>query len=149
MLIELKIKRQGGTKVDIDGQNYHFKPANDNPDAPHVAQVTNEEHIARFLAITEGYRIAPDSTAQAAAAASGTAPTGSASTNTGTGTSQPEAKGLVLKRGDEEVNLKDMSRSKLLAFCAENDIEVTTKMKAMNVGDLRAEIFRLATTSEG
>lgn len=149
MLIELKIKRAGGTKVSMGEQDYHFKPASAEEGAPHVAEVTNEEHIARFLGITEGYRIAPGSTAAAAPALTG-APQGSGTSTGGQGGSEQTGSArMVLKRGDEEVNLEDMSRSKLLAFCAENDIEVTTKMKAMNVGDLRAEIFRLATTAEG
>lgn len=47
------IKRQGGTKVDIDGVNYHFKPEKD--DGPHVAEVTNPAHVARFIGIPEAY----------------------------------------------------------------------------------------------
>jgi hypothetical protein len=54
MKIECKLKREGGSKIDLDNIEYHFAPG---ADGAHVAEVENDEHIARFLAIPEGYRI--------------------------------------------------------------------------------------------
>jgi hypothetical protein len=54
MLIESKIKRDGGTHVTIDTTAYHFAPQDDGA---HVATVTDEAHQDRFLSITEGYRV--------------------------------------------------------------------------------------------
>lgn len=55
MLIRCKIQRKGGSKVLMGGIEYHFKPHDDAPDSPHIANVTNEEHIAKFLSVTEAY----------------------------------------------------------------------------------------------
>lgn len=54
MQIECKLKREGGTKADIDGIVYHFTPL---ADGAHVADVLNEKHQDRFLSISEGYRL--------------------------------------------------------------------------------------------
>ena len=54
MLIECKLHREGGTKVQLNGKEYHFAP---QPDGSHVAEVTDEDHIAQLLAIPEGYKI--------------------------------------------------------------------------------------------
>lgn len=57
MNIECKLKRDGGSKIDLGGIEYHFAPV---ADGAHVADVEEDEHIARFLAIPEGYRIYKD-----------------------------------------------------------------------------------------
>jgi hypothetical protein len=62
MNIESIIRRQGGTKVELDGVSYHFEPI---ADGRHVAFVEDEDHIGKFLAIPEGYRIAKGVTAAA------------------------------------------------------------------------------------
>lgn len=54
MKIECKLHREGGTYAEVGGVEYHFEP---QPDGSHVADVTDEDHIARFLAIPEGYKI--------------------------------------------------------------------------------------------
>ncbi len=46
--------RTGGTKVDIDGLEYHFAPLEDGA---HVAEVTDEAHIDRFLSISDHYKV--------------------------------------------------------------------------------------------
>lgn len=56
MQIESKIRRKNGTKALLDDTEYHFKPAKEG--GPHVANVTDQAHIARFLSITEGYCVA-------------------------------------------------------------------------------------------
>lgn len=54
MDIESKIKREGGTIVDMGTAKYHFAP---REDGAHVANVQDEAHADRFLSITEGYRL--------------------------------------------------------------------------------------------
>lgn len=54
MDIESKIKREGGTHVDMGTKKYHFAPLEDGA---HVAAVDDEAHQDRFLSITEGYRV--------------------------------------------------------------------------------------------
>lgn len=49
MKIESRIKRRNGHSVEIDGATYEFRPP------AYVAEVTNQAHIDRLLAITEGY----------------------------------------------------------------------------------------------
>jgi hypothetical protein len=54
MKIQCTILRDGGSKVDLDGTQYHFEPLEDGS---HVADVENENHADRFLAISEGYKV--------------------------------------------------------------------------------------------
>lgn len=54
LMIECKLHREGGTHAEIDGVTYHFKPRSDGA---HVARVDRDDHIERFLAIPEGYRL--------------------------------------------------------------------------------------------
>lgn len=54
MKIECKLHREGGTKAEIDGTEYHFAPQDDGA---HVAFVANERHQDRFLSISEAYRL--------------------------------------------------------------------------------------------
>lgn len=53
MLIVCKIKREGGSNVEIGKKKYHFKPQ--EAGGEHIAEVTDDEHIARLLAIKEAY----------------------------------------------------------------------------------------------
>lgn len=55
MKIESLLRRPGGTKVTLDGVEYHFKPG---PDGREFADVTNSDHIGIFTSIREGYRVA-------------------------------------------------------------------------------------------
>lgn len=54
MKIQCKLLREGGTRAEIGGIEYHFEPL---ADGAHVAEVTDVEHIDRFLAIPEGYKV--------------------------------------------------------------------------------------------
>jgi len=58
MLIKCKQKREGGSKIEIGGSTYHFKP--EAGDGDHVCEVADKNHIGRFLSITEGYELAGD-----------------------------------------------------------------------------------------
>jgi hypothetical protein len=55
MDIQSLIERVGGTVVTMGSTAYHFKPREAN--GPHLAVVNARKHIARFLAIPEGYCI--------------------------------------------------------------------------------------------
>jgi hypothetical protein len=57
MKIESIIKRDPPTEIDLDGTVYKFKP---DEHGRHVAEVTDKHHIARLLAISEGYQLADD-----------------------------------------------------------------------------------------
>lgn len=70
MYIECKLKREGGSKIEIGSTQYHFAP---QADGAHVAFVENPEHQDRFVSIPEAYRIyrgaeAPAPTAKPVAA---------------------------------------------------------------------------------
>lgn len=54
MKIECKLKREGGTHVDLGKTKYHFAPL---ADGAHVALVEDEAHQDRFLSIPEAYRL--------------------------------------------------------------------------------------------
>lgn len=54
MLIQCILKRDGGSKIDLDGIAYHFEPL---ADGAHVVDVADEVHADRFLAIPEGYKL--------------------------------------------------------------------------------------------
>ncbi len=57
MKIQCILQREGGTSVEIDGEEYRFAP---DSDGRHVCDVKNSKHIQRFLSIPEGYQIADD-----------------------------------------------------------------------------------------
>ena len=63
MRIEHTLKRPGGTQIPMPptptnpaGKTYAFKPAADDQDGPHVADVTDPVHVKRFMA-TEGFEM--------------------------------------------------------------------------------------------
>lgn len=58
MKIECLCRRPGGSVVNIDNVNYHFKPTPDG--SKEVCEVENPKHAARFLSIKEGYRAVED-----------------------------------------------------------------------------------------
>lgn len=53
MQIECILKRPGGTRVTLEGIEYHFAPQADNA---HVAEVESEPHCKRLLNIPEAYQ---------------------------------------------------------------------------------------------
>lgn len=57
MLIESIIKREGGTKITLGGEEYSFQP---DAHGRHVCEVKNRDHIGILLAIREGFRLADD-----------------------------------------------------------------------------------------
>lgn len=63
MKIECILHRDGGTRVQLGGTEYHFVPLDDGA---HVADVENTDHQDRFLAISEAYRLYRASSATSA-----------------------------------------------------------------------------------
>ena len=63
--IECILIREGGSKVEIDGKTYHFKPSDDH-DGRHVCTVTDQDAISRFMAVPEAYRAVGFTAASAA-----------------------------------------------------------------------------------
>lgn len=54
MKIESIIRREGGTNVTLGGTLYRFLP---DDIGRHVTDVTDEDHISKFLAVREGFRL--------------------------------------------------------------------------------------------
>lgn len=54
MIVESLIRREKGTVVELDGTTYKFTP---DASGAHTAIVSNPDHLGRFLAIREGYRL--------------------------------------------------------------------------------------------
>jgi hypothetical protein len=78
MLIRSKLHRNGGTRVELgkgrEARRYHFKPLDpkekdDDPEVEHVADITNGDDLAIFLAIKEGYEVHPSELKKPAAKA--------------------------------------------------------------------------------
>ena len=68
MKIECKLKREGGSLVTLGNEQYHFAP--DQLDR-HVAEVTDEDHVARFLEIPQYREIQDDGEPRVAATTTG------------------------------------------------------------------------------
>jgi len=61
MRIVSVIRRKAGTDVTFDGVEYRFRPEVEGDiNSLHVAEVDREDHVQRFLAIPEGYKLHPD-----------------------------------------------------------------------------------------
>jgi len=85
MLIECLRKRPNGTTVTLNGQDYHFKPDEQNR---HVSEVEDKDHIKTLLGIA-AYQIAGDDEA-------------------------PQTEADDLDSDDEEATLENMDMSELI-----------------------------------
>jgi hypothetical protein len=124
MLIESKLKRKDGSKIDIGGVEYHFKA---DATGAHVCDVTDEDHLARFLAIPEGFRLVGAVEAPKAAETSED------------DDKEPET-GLVITDGETRVDLMEMGKKALLEF-AKGKFKVDAMASAQA---LRESIFKQA-----
>ncbi len=96
MKIRCKLIREGGTTIDIDGEEYHFA---DDGKGNHVAEVSNKAHIKCLLSIKEAYVAHGD---------------------------KPAADEADEEEQDEgnDIDLKVMDKEALLAMAEEKQIEV-------------------------
>ena len=121
MQIESIIKRAGGSRIDIGGTEYHFKPAKDGE--AHVCEVTNREHAARFLEIKEGYRVFNTDNAPAKQAS---------------GSEDEEPNPMVIKNAaGQEVDLAVLKKADLIDFAEKEGFTVDATAK---VHDIRLSI---------
>lgn len=127
--IVCKAKRLGGTKIPLYGKDYHFKPMNPaDPESPHVADIPAEDarQIYRLLSIKDGYALLdPEQELPARPAPEH----GQTIHNTAPGAAAPVDKPpVIIKAGDEEVNLSEKTREELVEFAKENfDLKVHHK----------------------
>ncbi len=94
MLIGSRFKRPKAP-IELPGKTYFFVPIDpSNPDSEHVAEVTDEEHIQRFMQIPEGYYISKAQALPTASkpAAATPAPPAAATTTTAPPPVDPPAK---------------------------------------------------------
>lgn len=54
MKLECILKRKEGTRVELGGLEYHFEPL---ADGAHVAEVADNAHMDRLLAVPEAYKV--------------------------------------------------------------------------------------------
>lgn len=170
MLIESKIKRPGGTRVPMpSGIEYHFKPESESAEARHLCEVENEDDLARFLAIPEGYKIARVPGAPAPVAASAPAQVAEVKTAAPQPTSAPtpapapapEVPGAsdgtdgeatdYLIEGDngEEIDLGKMTRAELETFAKANAITLPAAKELKKLDDKAVlELVFKAVTAE-
>jgi hypothetical protein len=115
--IVCKSKRLGGSKIDLYGESYHFKPADASPDAPHVAEIpaAHARQIHRLLSIKDTYELldpdaelparpAPEQGQTVAAAIAG---------------AKPPAAPVIIQSGDEQIDLTTLSREDLAKLAKE------------------------------
>jgi hypothetical protein len=132
MLIESKIKREGGSRITFGGAVYHFAP---DASGAHVCEVADEAAIARLLSIPEAYRLVGNKPPAAAAKPAADKPEGDEP-----GDEEPET-GMVLKNGDQSVNLMEMGKKPLMAFAKEAGFKVDAMASAQAI---RESIYKQA-----
>lgn len=152
MKIAHKFHTEKSRVVELDGTNYHFKPADPaNPHSPHVAEVTNEAHIQRFLSIVEGYCIytTPDAT-PAATASRPTAQTQTAPPPESNGISPVDGGGIpaALDTELEEAGkqLNALNWQKLNAELAKGGIDEAVVTRALAIELAKPEADQRDTT---
>lgn len=127
--IVCKAKRKDGTKIDLYGKHYHFKPKNPaDPESPHVADIPADDarQIYRLLSIKDGYALL-DQTQELPPRPSHEQ--GQTIHNSTPGAAAPAAKPpVIIKTDDEEINLSEKTREELVEFAKENfDLKVHYK----------------------
>lgn len=114
VVIKCKLKRAGGSKIELFGKTYHFKPdekQKDDPEAAHVCAVpaTEAAAIYRFLQIKEGYELA-DPSAELP-------PKPKADPGQTIGNEKPKDpikdKPIIISDGEKEINLTELSPEEL------------------------------------
>lgn len=130
MKVECKLKRDGGTKIDLDGVEYHFKPLKDGA---HVAEVTDEAHLERLQQIPEAYKPYKGE-AEFPVAKPGSE---TADEETSDGDDEP-TEFLVTDKDGKDADLGKMTKQQLLDFATAEGIAVTVTKKDSLVNILKA-----------
>jgi hypothetical protein len=126
MKIECKLKRNGGSEIQLGEATYKFVPVDtDDETSAHVCEVEDEAHIERLLSITEAYRIhrKPGEAAKPAKPA--------------------VVEDVILKNGEQEVNLSKMDGAKLREFAKAQ--KLPTLPKNMSKAALITAVFEALT----
>jgi hypothetical protein len=139
--IRCTLIREGGTKIDLYGEHYHFKPTSDKPDAPHVCEIPFEHarQIHRLLSIP-GYVLVdpqaelppkPSNTSPQTIAADKAAPQGNAP--------------VIIKSADgEEINLSALDAEELRALARD-----TFAIKVHHKWDDKTVIGKIVEATRG
>lgn len=119
ILIQSLIRRAGGSKIDLYGKQYHFKPESEAEDARHVCAVPSEDAAAihRFKQIPEGFKILADAADLPAAPKAPAGQTVHADQDTA---KQPAAPVFLTSPEGEQIELTAMNREQLNAFAKDN-----------------------------
>lgn len=114
-----KIKRIGGTKIDLLGKKYHFAPPadqKDDPDAKHVCDIpfSDAGAIHRLLTIKDGYELLdPNAEIPARPKADPGQTIGNEKPK------DPANKPIIITDGEKEYNLSEMTPEELRLLAKE------------------------------
>ena len=145
MLVESKIRRQGGTTIDLYGKTYKFLP---NEFGDHVAEVTDEAALNRLVnEIPSGYALYGADADQTVSKPASNSTSFSHPLNTGT---QREPDTLIVRDGEnKEIDLMQMDREEAAAFArVELAIKVHPKWTIEVVRAKILEAIRAASPEE-
>lgn len=142
--IESLIRDEGGSRITIDGTPYHFAPMRDGR---HLAEVTEQTHIATLLSHPEGWRLAdppeaqPRSVTEALQSASEQDKTAGASVSVDAGQTVPE--GQDDAEQDQAPNpLADMSDDDIDALSNDEAAKLFTEVEGRGPGRAKPETIR-------
>ncbi|MDP2047563.1 MAG: hypothetical protein Q8K33_01535 [Cypionkella sp.] len=128
IIMKCLLIRAGGTKIDLDGVNYHFK---DDGLGNHVATISDMKHVSKLAGIPEAYEVFGSAPATDTAIGLGVTLTAAQSEATSAGPIAPVAAPVV------EAPVAPV------AATADPEMQTTANAQAgfpenMSIGDLRA-----------
>lgn len=115
------LRRAGGTKIDLYGAKYFFKPLDlEDPEAPHVAEIPREHarQLYRLLSIKNGYVQADPTEELPPRPAAPVGQTIAGDRAAGDAAAAPKAP-IIIKSGDTEINLVELSKEDLTILAKE------------------------------
>lgn len=136
VLIQCLLIRAGGTKIDLYGNKYHFKPESDAPEAPHVAAIPFDHAAAvhRLLSIT-GYALVDKDAELPPYAKPAPVQTIHSDRAAAAGDTPPSAEPVIIEGPNgQKINLTAMERPELAQFAQEHfQIKVHHKWKSEGI----------------
>lgn len=135
--IKCKLHRVGGSKLDLYGKTYHFKPADPKADpqdkeVPHVCIIPHTEAraIYRLLSIKEAYELADPAEADSLPPK----PKAEAGQTIAGDKADEGPKDVIIDNDGEQVNLSKMEAAELRTFARDTfQIKVHAKWSDQNV----------------